>query len=126
MTKRGFISSMAAMLGVSTAPKAQNSPSLVGRWEVRHGQLGHIFMFSANGAYMYQRYTAMLPGAAPQVVGDTRGTYTVQNNELILRPSQGNQQVLRWRFGTNPTLLPGERALFLTWPDGREEMFYSG
>jgi hypothetical protein len=129
MTRRGVSRLVIALgLGATSASQAQNS--IVGRWEVRHGQLGHVYVFGSDGRYSYQRYTALLPGASQQVVGGETGNYALRGSQLVLRPNQGAQRTLRWRVGcgpgANPVLLPSECALFITSPEGSEEMFVSG
>jgi hypothetical protein len=125
MTRRGLVTLVAALgSAAARAPRAQDGSALVGRWEGVRRDLGHVLVLRPDGTYTQRRLSA--PGAAPEVVGEESGTYAVQGSRLVLRPAQGAQRVLRWRIGRDhPTILPGERGLFLAAPDGTIDLLYS-
>jgi hypothetical protein len=129
MMRRGF-GWLATAIGLAPIGAARAQTTIIGRWEVRHGQLGHIYVFEQNGRYSYQRYAAVMPGASPQTVGRESGTYSVRGNHLTIKPTQEAQRTYQFRIGcgpqANPILLPGECALFLSSQGGGEEMFISG
>jgi hypothetical protein len=107
-------------LGTMTPASAQQGP--IGAWEVRHGQLGEVWAFAQSGDYYYQIYSMQFGSLTKQVEGG--GTFAVQGNRLIVRPSTGEVRTFLWRIGTHVTALPGEPVLFLRQERGGGEKFY--
>lgn len=107
-------------LGIVTPAPAQQAP--IGAWEVRHGQLGEVFVFAVSGQYSHQIYSAQFGTLTTQA--EERGTFTVEGSRMILRPSHGGVRTFQWRIGTSPVAVPGEAVLYLSESGGPERMLF--
>ena len=108
------------LAATSTGPRAQFGPDVLVRfseWEIRHGIRDERYNFQANGYYDYQQTVGLQPLAVES------GTYSVQDDRLILRPTGGSEKILRWGIGKDD--LHSGPILYLTYPDGRQEFYYS-
>jgi hypothetical protein len=110
------------LTGLLMGGTAQAQQSIVGRWEVRHSALGHVWVFSPNGHFEYTRYQANF--GAINVLGRTGGTYEVQGSRITFKGDDGSVFRTTYRFAPNAVSL-GRNALYIVMKDGTEEMFFS-
>ena len=107
-----------------SGPALQVSPSVLvkfSEWKIRHGIQSERYNFRANGSYDYIRSAGQLVRAAED------GQFTVQRDQLLLRPAEGPTRTLCWRMGTHTTPYynsTNRLILWLNYPDGREEFYY--
>jgi len=114
---------IAAAASLTSVSHAQRSGvgAIVGEWVVRHGVLRHQYQFWPNGTYDYQRSAGY--GSGQQALILENGLYAVEGDRLMLKPTDGDLQVLHWQMGSHWTS-PGRPTLYLTYPNGRQEFFY--